>query len=220
VFLAGISLAGKRWGPRVAGWLSGFPSLTGPILIFLAVERGPAFAARASVLSLACVLPAISFGVTYAWSSRRLPWPGAVTAAFAAWFTAVTLLSFVPLSLWTALALAVATLFVAPRLFPVPQPIDAMQPLPAWEIFLRMAAGAAMVLGVTAAAEALGTVWTGLFAAFPVMSTVMAVFSHRANGAGFTQALLRAMVGGFYGYVTFCFLFGLLAETLGAVSAR
>jgi hypothetical protein len=61
--LAAISMAGKRWGPGVAGWLAGFPSLTGPILLFLALERGPEFTTRAAVLSLACVFPAISFGV-------------------------------------------------------------------------------------------------------------------------------------------------------------
>jgi len=214
-FLAIISFAGRRWGPGVAGWLAGFPSLTGPILFFLAIERGAAFTTQAAVLSLACVLPAISFGVTYAWSSRRLPWPGALGAAYAAWFAGVFVLSLLPLDPWGALALSLATLFVAPRLFPRPQPIGAMQPLPAWEILLRMAAGAAMVLGVTAAAEALGTVWTGLFAAFPVMSTVMAVFTHRANGPGFTQALLRAMIGGFYAYITFCLCVALLLDAWG-----
>jgi uncharacterized membrane-anchored protein len=72
-----------------------------------------------------------------------------------------------------------------------------------------------MVLGVTAAAESLGTVWTGLFSAFPVMSTVMAVFTHRANGPGFTQAMLRAMVSGFYAYLTFCVAFAWLLEGWG-----
>jgi hypothetical protein len=214
-FLAIISFAGRRWGPGVAGWLAGFPSLTGPILFFLAIERGAAFTTQAAVLSLACVLPAISFGVTYAWSSRRLPWPGALSAAYTAWFAGVFVLSLLPLDVWGALVLSLATLFVAPRLFPRPQPIGAMQPLPAWEILLRMVAGAAMVLGVTAAAEALGTVWTGLFAAFPVMSTVMAVFTHRANGPGFTQALLRAMIGGFYAYITFCLCVALLLDAWG-----
>ena len=50
-----------------------------------------------------------------------------------------------------------------------------------------------MVLGVTGAAEALGSTWTGLFSAFPVMSTVLAGFSHRANGSGYVIALLRSM---------------------------
>jgi hypothetical protein len=82
-------------------------------------------------------------------------------------------------------------------------------------VLLRMAAGAAMVLGVTAAAEALGSVWTGLFAAFPVMSTVLAVFSHRANGPGFVVAMLRAMIGGFYSYIAFCLSVALLLEGWG-----
>ena len=171
------------------------------------------------MLSLACTLPALSFGITYAWSSRRLPWPGAVAAAYVSWFGCVLALSFIPLNLWSALALSIAALLAAPRFFPVPQPIGETRRLPAWEILLRMAAGAVMVLGVTAAAESLGTLWTGFFAAFPVMSTVMAVFSHRANGAGFTQAMLRAMVAGFYAYATFCFMFGLLVEPLGIAGA-
>jgi chromate transport protein ChrA len=40
-FLLLISLAGKRWGPSVAGWLSGLPVVVGPILFFLAIEQGP-----------------------------------------------------------------------------------------------------------------------------------------------------------------------------------
>jgi hypothetical protein len=82
--------------------------------------------------------------------------------------------------------------------------------MPAHELLLRMVAGAAMVLAVTATAEALGPAWTGLFAAFPVMSTVLAVFSHRANGPGFAAALLRAMVGGFYSFIAFCLTVSLL----------
>lgn len=187
--------------------------------MFLALERGTAFAAQAAVLSLACTMPALSFGVTYAWSSRRMAWPGAVGAAYVAWFGCVYALSFVPLTLWSALALSLAALLASPRFFPVPEPIGETRRLPAWEILLRMSAGAVMVLGVTAAAESLGTLWTGFFAAFPVMSTVMAVFSHRANGAGFTQAMLRAMVAGFYAYATFCFVFGLLVEPVGIAGA-
>ena len=45
-FLLLISLAGKRWGPSVAGWLSGLPVVVGPILFFLAIEQGQLFAAQ------------------------------------------------------------------------------------------------------------------------------------------------------------------------------
>jgi uncharacterized membrane protein (GlpM family) len=215
-FLAVISFAGKRWGPNVAGWLAGFPSLTGPILAFLAYERGAEFTVQAAVLSLAAVVPAISFGVAYAWSCARLPWPGALACAMAAWMSAALLLAQLPLSVPLSLGLSLATLFVAPRLFPRPRGQWSSRALPAQELLLRMGAGAAMVLGVTAAAEALGSTWTGLFAAFPVMSIVLAVFSHRANGAGFTATLLRSMVAGFYAYLTYCLAMALALPAMDA----
>ena len=218
-FLAAISYAGRRWGPGVAGWLAGFPSLTGPVLFFLALERGPEFTAQAAVLSLSAVFSAVSFGVAYAWACLRLPWYGALACAYAAWSAAVLLLAHLPLSAAGSLALALLTLFVAPRAFPRAHGQWGTQALPAAELLLRMAAGAAMVLAVTGAAEALGSAWTGLFAAFPVMSTVLAVFSQRANGPGFVVAMLRSMIGGFYAYITYCLCVALLLEPWGIAAA-
>jgi uncharacterized membrane protein (GlpM family) len=216
--LAAISMAGKRWGPGVAGWLAGFPSLTGPILFFLALERGPEFTAQASILSLSCVFPAIAFGTSYAWACRRLRWQGSLVYAFTAWTLAVLLLAQLPLTVGWSLAISLLTLFAAPRLFPRAQTQWGSRPMPPSELLLRMVSGALMVLGVTAAAEALGSVWTGLFAAFPVMSSVLAVFSHRANGAGFVVAMLRSMIGGFYSYLTYCLVVAVLLEQFGVAA--
>jgi len=214
-FLAVISFAGRRWGPGVAGWLGGFPSLTGPVLFFLALERGPEFTAHAAVLSLSAVFSAVSFGMAYAWACMRLPWYGALLCAYAAWTLAVNLLVHLPLTAAWSLGIALLTLFVAPRIFPRAHGQWGRQPLPAQELLLRMAAGAAMVLAVTGTAEALGPAWTGLFSAFPVMSTVLAVFSQRANGPGFVVAMLRAMIGGFYAYISYCLCVALLLDRWG-----
>ena len=35
--IAGVTLAGRRWGPAVAGWLSAFPVVAGPILLVMAL---------------------------------------------------------------------------------------------------------------------------------------------------------------------------------------
>ena len=214
-FLAIISFAGRRWGPGVAGWLGGFPSLTGPVLFFLALERGPEFTAHAAVLSLSAVFSAVSFGIAYAWACTRLPWYGALLCAYAAWTAAVNLLVHLPLTAAGSLGIALLTLFAAPRIFPRAHGQWGRQPLPTQELLLRMAAGAAMVLAVTGMAEALGPAWTGLFSAFPVMSTVLAVFSQRANGPGFVVAMLRAMIGGFYAYISFCLCVALLLDRWG-----
>ena len=210
-----ISMAGRRWGAGVAGWLAGFPSLTGPVLYFLALERGPEFTVQAAVVSLSTVFSAVAFGVAYSWACTRLHWFWCLACALSAWMAAALLLSNLPLTAMASLVISLLTLFVAPRVYSRTQAQWGGSTMPTHELLLRMVAGAAMVLAVTAAAEALGPAWTGLFAAFPVMSTVLAVFSHRANGPGFAVALLRAMVGGFYSFISFCLAVSVLLPHAG-----
>jgi uncharacterized membrane protein (GlpM family) len=214
-FLALISWAGRRWGPGVAGWLAGFPSLTGPILLFLAIERGAEFTVPAAVFALSAVAAALVFGIAYAWACLRLRWPSAWLCAVLAWIATVAVLARVPPTLAGSLAIALVLLLLAPRLFPKPRGQWGASVVPAHELLLRMAAGAGMVLAVTAIAETVGPVWTGLLAVFPVFSSVLAVFSQRANGPGFVVAMLRAMTGGFYAFITFCVAVALLLPTQG-----
>ena len=70
--------------------------------------------------------------------------------------------------------------------------------------------------GVTGGTGGIGNLvfdLTGLFAVFPVMGSVLAVFSHRNYGQRFTVKLLRGMVQGFYAFTVFCVI---LALTLGS----
>ncbi len=84
LFLLAITLAGKRWGASVAGWLAGFPVVAGPILFFLALERGAHFAEQAAINALAAVVASIAFSVSYAWCSQRRGWLASLVAALSA----------------------------------------------------------------------------------------------------------------------------------------
>jgi hypothetical protein len=217
--LAVISVAGRRWGPGVAGWLAGFPSLTGPILLFLALERGAEFAVPATVFALSAVSAALVFGIAYAWACLRLHWFGAWLCALLAWLAAVAVLVRVPPTLAGSLAISLGLLLLAPRLFPKPRGKWGASAVPPYELALRMAAGAGMVLAVTAVAETVGPAWTGLLAVFPVFTSVLAVFSQRASGPGFVVAMLRAMTGGFYAFLAFCVVVALLLPSEGVGAA-
>ena len=51
--LIGVAtLVGRRWGQAVGGWLVGLPLTSGPVVLFLALERGTGFAAKATQGSL------------------------------------------------------------------------------------------------------------------------------------------------------------------------
>jgi hypothetical protein len=60
---------------------------------------------------------------------------------------------------------------------------------------------------------------SGLFAMFPVMSTVLVGFSHRASGPGFAVALLRGMVNGYHAFAVFCLVLSLLLPVQGIGTA-
>lgn len=218
-FLLMVSLAGRRWGPQVAGWLAGLPVVAGPILFFLAVERGVDFAADAAALSLSAVLASVCFSLAYAHAGLRAPWPLALAAGLVAWAAAAWALSCLPASAGLALGVSLATLLIAPRLFPVARAQPPLRPTGTGELLLRMLAGVVLTVGVTAAAAPLGPAWSGLLAVFPVLGMVLGVFSHRTQGAGFAAALLRAMATGLYAFVAFCFVLALSLPAWGTAWA-
>jgi hypothetical protein len=218
-FLLMVSLAGRRWGPQVAGWLAGLPVVAGPILFFLAIERGVGFAAEAAALSLSAVLASVSFSLAYAHAGLCKPWPLALLAGLLAWSAAAWALACLPVSPGLALAVSLVTLLVAPRLFPVVAVEASGRPTGQGELALRMLAGAVLTVGVTTAAAVLGPAWSGLLAVFPVLGIVLAVFSHRSQGAGFAAALLRAMATGLYAFAAFCFVLALSLPAWGTAWA-
>ncbi|PTT61607.1 hypothetical protein DBR26_26555, partial [Pseudomonas sp. HMWF007] len=122
-FLLLISLAGKRWGPSVAGWLSGLPVVVGPILFFLAIEQGPAFAAQSAVAALSAMFAMIAFCITYAQVAQRANWPSALMTSLAVWTVIAWGLSLIPASLPFSVAAAAVALLSSPYLFPKVQPV-------------------------------------------------------------------------------------------------
>jgi hypothetical protein len=203
-FLALLTLAGRLFGPGIAGWLAGLPLVAGPILLVLALENGGAFAAQAATATVAAVLALVSYSLVYAHVAQRTGWPVALTAGFAAWAAVAAALALAAPRLGTALALALATLAVAPRLFPKVRLEAASGRFSSAELLLRMAAGALLTLAVAAVAARIGGTWSGLFALFPVLGSVLAVFSHRNSGAGHAATLLQGMSRGLLSLVAFC----------------
>jgi hypothetical protein len=217
--IGGVTLAGRRWGASVAGWLSAFPVVSAPILFFIALEQGPLFAAEAAAATLSAVLAILVFGISYAWAATHFSWGVSLASGFAAYLVAVTCLSIWAPTLVVASVAVFAALLIAPLLFPALAPSAPASSAWSNDIYLRMAAGAALVLLVTHFSSRLGSQLSGVFAMFPVMSSVLVVFSHRLSGAGFAVTLLRGMVLGYYAFGIFCVVLSLLLPSLGIALA-
>lgn len=218
-FLVLITLAGRRWGAARAGWLAGLPVVGGPILFFLAIEQGTAFAATAATSSLAAVFASVTFNVAYAHRALRSGWGPALLMGLLAWLVAATSLSVTVTTVAVAAVIALATLMLAPRAFPTVGEIAIDRPMRSAELILRAVVGAALTLAVTLAASKLGPGWSGLLTVFPVLGIVLAVFSHRFQGGAFAATLLRAMATGLYAFAAFCLVLALTLEPMGIAGA-
>src|SRR6185295_19444421 len=112
------SLAGRRFGPAVDGWLVGFPLTSAPVALFLALGHGPAFAATAAAGTMAGTVSQAAFCVVYSWLARRLRWPLPLAVSSVAFAVSTVALEPVTLSPLPLFVMVVAALAVALYLMP------------------------------------------------------------------------------------------------------
>ncbi len=213
VLIAAASLAGRRWGQGVGGWLVGLPLTSGPVAFFLALDQGAGFAAAVAVGSLAGAIAEAVFCLAYGWSAAR-GWVAALAAASIAF--ALVGLGLQRLD-WPPLALAVvvfATLGVALWWLPKRASVRSIPPPPRWDLPARMLITTVLVVGLTAMAPTLGPRLSGLLATFPVYAAILTVFAHRAGPAPAVQ-VLRGLLLGLFSFGAFFLVLGGSIERLG-----
>jgi hypothetical protein len=217
LFIVGASLVSRRFGVRVAGVLVGLPVIAGPILLVLALAHGRSFAAAAATGTLLGMVALIAFVLVYVAASRRLAWPFALLLGWTAFLAVVAALRPVNVGAVAALCFACAacglTLVVLPR--PGPRRAAASGEYPRWDLPLRAACAVVPILAVTGAAGALGPHLAGLLAAFPIITPVLAAFTHAQQGSRESDRLLHAMTVGFFAYALFCFTVAVAIRGLG-----
>ncbi len=198
-----VSLAGRRWGPAVSGWLVGLPLSAGPVTLFLALDHGTAFASRAALGSLLGLISLAAFCLTYSWLSVRTGWPVGLLAGWGAFFALTFALEFVSLPLFLSFVGVIGCLLLVLKLLPGSQSLGTVMKPPRWETPLRMLIATAFVLGLTGAAGLLGPQLSGLLAPFPVFATILAVFTHHFYEANAARLLLRGLITGVFSFAVF-----------------
>jgi len=126
VLVGAASLAGRRWGSAVGGWLIGIPFTSGPIVLFLALDFGQDFAARAAAGVMAGAISQAAFCVAYAWTAQRWGWAVSLMAA-AAGFAAVTVVLYAS-ALPGAGSFVVVIVALVVSLFLMPQSTASLSP--------------------------------------------------------------------------------------------
>lgn len=214
-----VTLAGRRWGPKIGGWLSSFPIIAGPILFFIACDRGSEFAVTAAVGTMSAVMAIIVFSLAYSWAALRMDWVGSLLAALFFYAIAALGLSVASLSIYSAATISILSITIAPRLFPSVTHHPVSIKTTAYDLPLRMLLSASLVLLITYSAQKLGPHLSGILVMFPVLTGILSVFSHRSAGKEFTINFLKGTTLGWYSFVMFCFTLALLLQSAPISSA-
>lgn len=156
VLILAASLASRRWGEAVGGWLIGLPLTSAPVAFFLAVEQGTGFAEQAAAGSLIGTAAQACFCVGYARTGERFGWPAAFAAGTLAFAAGAAVLQIVTLPLTLLALLAIGALVLSARLIPRAPVRRRPVAVPRWDIPARMAVATAIVVTLTTFAPALG----------------------------------------------------------------
>ena len=220
------SLGARRWGPTAGGWIVALPLTSGPVALFLALDRGPTFAAAAAQTSLAGCVAIAAYCLTYSRLADR-GWRSALTVATGAWLVGARVAEATTSWLVPAtLALAVTATAAALVLLPARAPGRAATPFGRGDIVIRMVVGAFVVVAVTGLAPLVGSAVAGLLAMLPIIGTILAVFAQRSGGPSHGAGVQRGILSGLFGTAAFLAVvawaitrWGIAPAFLGAIAA-
>jgi hypothetical protein len=210
------SLAARRWGHRVSGYLGGMPLIGGPITFFLALDHGAAFAARSATLTLAAISGQALHLLIFTYVGRVAPWPVALAAGWSGFVAASLLVAWADPRPLVALAVAVASLATARVLLPAETASSTRPSVPSIEMRMRLIAALVLAALILWSAARFGPVVSGLLLSLPVTGSIMPPFTLSLYGPDAVARLARGFLAGLTGFTAFFFVVSMAAVPWGA----
>jgi hypothetical protein len=209
------SLAARRWGHTVSGYLGGLPLIGGPITLYLALDHGAPFAARSATVTLAAILGQAAHLTVFAHAARKHSWPMALLAGWSSFAIVAGAVMFVEPTPAIALAIAAGGLAIAWKAMPRPRGDASLPAVPPTELKLRLASALVLAAVILWSARAYGPVVSGILLSVPVTGSIMPPFTLALYGADAVARLTRGFVAGLCGFSAFFFVIATTVVSLG-----
>jgi hypothetical protein len=220
LIIGGASLAGRRWGPAVSGWLIGLPLTSGPVVLIVALSHGAAFAAPTVLGTLSGGFSLVAFCLSYAWLALRFGWPVAITGSMLCFALVTVLMQNLILPLAPVFVLVVALIVAGLWLMPRGEQLVAREEKPGgWDIPVRILIGTGFILGLTGLAPFIGPRLTGLLSTIPLYTAILTVFAQRLHGPAGAGSVLRGLLFGLFGFSGFYLVLALVLERMDLAPA-
>ncbi len=201
--IAGVTLAVRKWGAGIGGFIGGFPWVAGPISFFIALEQGPDFVVASTPSAMMGSIGTFFFALIYTIAAKRLSWFFAMMLGYMAFFVVALFTLGTEISIYVAIPICFIVLTGILYIFPKPSGQANFKKQPYYDIPLRMLVATCFVVGVTQALDLLGPTWSGILTPFPIMTSTLAIFTHAQQGSDATSRIMYGLLLTGYGFVFF-----------------
>ena len=215
VIIGSASLAGRKWGPAVSGWIVGMPLTSGPVIFFIALSHDVTFAANTVLGVISGGLSLAAYALTYSWLAKRFNWYIALTGSFIVFAIIITILQNITVPLTSMFLIVCITIALALWCMPSDAVEAGETKLGKWDIPSRILIGTTFILLITGSASFLGPRLTGLLTMIPLYVTILAIFAHRQQGPAAAAHVFRGLLYGMFAYAGFFITLGLLLGKQG-----
>lgn len=212
IIIGSASLAGRKWGAAVSGWIVALPLTSGPVAFFIALSHSRAFTLDVIRGTLSGGFSLVAYALTYAWTSRRFNWTGSLFASAIVFASMTALMQNVIIPFIPLFFAVIAVILIGLRLMPEQSPAQINSIQNKWDIPSRILIGASFILLITGIAPYIGARLTGLLATIPLYVSILTVFAHRHQGHESAANVLRGLILGLFSFAGFYLALGLLIE--------
>lgn len=218
IVIALVTLASKKWGNNIGGIIASLPWVAGPIIVFIAIEQGTKFAIETIPGVLIGIIGWLVFSFVYVLAGIRYNAVISVIFGYISYILLGILLkpiaSFLDINVWFVISLILLSFGL--RYFPRIQKTEShMNKKLRFEIPLRMLMITIFVLVITYFAKILGPSWSGILTPFPIMTAVLAIFTHHTQGIYQVRKVFIGLFTGMFGFTLFLFLQAIFLSEFG-----
>jgi len=209
------SRATERAGPFIGAMIATLPLSTGPVYAFLAMDHDAQFISDAATASVASTAAIAAFVAAHALAAQRVGTAASLVLATLGWFAVAFVLQLREWSFLEACAIYGGTFALALYGLRRFAGVAQTRPVPRarFDIPLRAALVACVVVATSFAGNALGPTATGVLATYPVIFTCLVVILQPRCGGAFTASVLVNGLKGLLG-------FGIALAVLHLAAAR
>jgi hypothetical protein len=193
------TLVQRRFGHTVSGLMIGLPLTSLPLLWLVALSHGATFAGSMSGATLTGTIAQVVVIWVYAALASRLSPTLSMVGALAAFVVTAGVTQALQLSALVAAVLAGVGFAIALRSWPRTSSAPVEQGR--YRLVLRVVLSAGFTLAVVTLAGRIGPGLSGLIAALPVLSLIMAFVTHQELGADASSRFLKGVTRGSFAYV-------------------